>query len=54
MDILEKDREFLFRCNTCEMIVSVKFESSEEIEKVQENKTILECSCGGHCLILRD
>ncbi len=45
---------FLFKCVQCEMIVSVEFEEQEEIEKVQENKTILECSCGGRCIILWD
>lgn len=54
MDILEKDREFLFRCDLCEMIVAVKFEELEEIEEVQENKVVLECSCGGRGIILRD
>jgi hypothetical protein len=47
-------RTFLFKCDQCEMIVSVEFDEPEEIEKVQENKTILECPCRGHCLILRD
>jgi len=54
MDIIEKDREFLFRCDKCEMIIAVKFDEKEEVENIQENKTILECSCGGDCIILRD
>lgn len=54
MSILEKDREFLFRCDECEMIVAVRFEESEEILDVQENKVVLECPCGGRGIILRD
>lgn len=37
------------------MIVSAEFEDFEEIEKVQEDKLVLECLCGqGHCKVLRD
>jgi len=37
------------------MIVSVEFEDSEEIDKVKEDKLVLECPCGqGRCKVLRD
>jgi len=52
--IMFDKRTFLFECDQCEMIVSVEFDNQEEIEDVQENKTVLECPCGGHCIILWD
>ncbi len=47
-------RKFLFKCEECEMILSVEFETEEDLEKIREDKMILECPCSGHCLILRD
>lgn len=48
-------RKFLFKCDECEMILSVEFEDEEDLEKVQDDKMILECPCGGgHCIVLRD
>jgi len=47
-------RKFLFKCDTCELILSVEFDEPEDLEKVQDDKIILECPCGGHCNILRD
>jgi len=47
-------RKFLFKCDECAMILSVEFEEEEDLKKVQEDKMVLECPCGGRCLILRD
>ena len=46
--------KFLFRCDDCQMILSVEFEDKEDLDKVQEDKMILECPCNGHCIVLRD
>ena len=47
-------REFLFKCEDCAMILSVEFEEEEDLQKVQDNKMILECPCEGKCKVLRD
>jgi hypothetical protein len=47
-------RKFLFRCEDCQMIVSVEFDEHIDIEKVQEDKIVLECPCGSHSKVLRD
>jgi hypothetical protein len=47
-------RKFLFRCDICEIIISVDFDDEEDLENVQENKIELECPCGGKCKVLRD
>lgn len=47
-------RKFLFKCEDCEMIVSVEFDNLEDVEKIQEDKIVLECSCGKFSKILRD
>lgn len=54
MDFKNQKHDFLFRCDDCGMILSVSFEEEEDLQKVQENKMILECPCQGHCKILRD
>lgn len=36
------------------MIVSVELEDEEDLERVHEDKFILECACGGKSCILRD
>ncbi len=46
--------EFLFKCEDCETILSIKLEDEEDLKKVQENKMILECVCGSKCFVLRD
>ena len=51
---IDSKREFLFKCEDCNMIVSVKLEEQEDIQKVDDNKMILECPCGGKCHVLRD
>lgn len=45
--------KFLFRCETCKMIVAAEFEE-EDAEDVREDKVILECPCGGQSNYLRD
>lgn len=47
-------QKFLFKCEDCAMILSVEFEEQEDLDKVQEDKMVLECPCGGHCKVLRD
>jgi hypothetical protein len=47
-------RKYLFKCEDCKMILSVDFEEPEDLQKINENKMILECPCGGRCLVLRD
>lgn len=47
-------RKFLFKCEDCGMILSVEFEEAEELQKVQDDKIILECPCEGKCTVLRD
>ena len=50
----EPKQEFLFRCEECEMILSVTFELEEDLQKVKDNKMILQCPCGSECKVLRD
>lgn len=52
--LLSTKRKFLFRCEECETILSIEFEDEEDIKKVQQDKVLLECPCGGNCKILRD
>lgn len=46
--------KFLFRCQDCDMLLTVDFEKSDEIDKVNNDDIELECPCGGLCLVLRD
>jgi len=50
----DKLHKFLFKCDDCAMIVSIELEEEDELEKVNENKFVLECPCGGHSHVLRD
>jgi hypothetical protein len=50
----ETTRKFLFKCEECNMIISVNFDDPEDLENVQEDKIQLECPCGSHCYVLRD
>jgi hypothetical protein len=36
------------------MIISVTFDEEEDLEKVQEDTMVLECTCEGRCTVLRD
>lgn len=44
----------LFKCDICEMILSVEFDNDKEISDLREDKILLECPCGGICCPLRD
>lgn len=50
----DKIQSFLFKCKDCGMILSIEFETKEDIKKVNEDKIDLECTCGGDCLVLRN
>lgn len=52
--MMTSKRKFLFKCEDCGMIVSVEFDDPEELEKILEDKMLLECPCGGYCKVLRD
>jgi hypothetical protein len=47
-------RKFLFKCEDCAMILSVDFESEEDLKDIQDDKIELECPCEGKCRVLRD
>ena len=47
-------RQFLFRCETCGMIIAVEFEEENDLQDIQDDKVILECICQGKCKVLRD
>lgn len=52
---LDEKRTFLFRCDDCQMVLSVDFEDKEDIEDIQNDKIELECPCHyGKCKVLRD
>lgn len=50
----DSKRQYLFKCESCEMILSVDFEDEEDFLKIQEDKLDLECPCGSVCRVLRD
>lgn len=47
-------RSFLFKCDQCEMIVSVELDEESDIQEAQDDKIVLECPCGGHGIYLRN
>lgn len=47
-------RKFLFKCEDCQMILSIELEEEEDLKKVQDDEMVLECPCSGHCTVLRD
>ena len=48
-------RKFLFKCDYCEMIISVEFDEPKDLESVENNTMRLECACEqGTCKSLRD
>ena len=47
-------KKFLFRCDACQMILSVDFSDEEDLQDVEDNKIELECPCGSKCKVLRD
>ena len=50
----DKVHKFLFKCEDCAMIVSIELEEEEDLERVHEDKFVLECPCGGKSRVLRD
>ncbi len=50
----DKKQKFLFKCEDCAMIVSIELEDEEDLERVHEDKFVLECPCGGKSRVLRD
>jgi hypothetical protein len=47
-------RKFLFRCDECEMIISIEFDDDEDIKDAENGDFKLECVCGGHSSLLRN
>lgn len=54
MTFFSKSRKFLFKCEDCELIVTAEFEDPEDLEKIQKDQIVLECTCKGYCKLLRD
>jgi hypothetical protein len=52
--MFNKKQRFLFKCNECAMIVAIELEDEEDLERVVENKFVLDCPCGGKSCVLRD
>ena len=52
--LFDKSKHVLFKCDECGMIVSVDFDDKEDINKLNEDKIVLECACGGESTILRN
>jgi Fe2+ or Zn2+ uptake regulation protein len=52
--LFNQSKHVLFKCDECEAIVSVDFDDEDDIKKLNENKIILECQCGGESTILRN
>lgn len=46
-------KEFLFRCESCKMIVSLELEEGE-MDLINEDQMFLECQCGEMSLPLRN
>lgn len=52
--LFSKSKRVLFRCESCENIICVDFDDQDDIDKLDENKIVLECRCGGESFILRN
>lgn len=50
----DSKRKFLFKCAECSIILSVEFESQEDIDLVLDDKMKIDCPCGEKCSFLRD
>jgi len=50
----DKIHKFLFKCDECDMIVSIELEDEEDLIKVHEDLFVLECPCGSKSHVLRD
>jgi hypothetical protein len=51
---LETKQKFLFKCEECNMILSVELEEDDDVEKAQKGTMKLECPCGGCCNCLKN
>lgn len=51
---LSKVRTFLFKCEECSTILSIDFETEEDIKNTNDNKVEIACPCGGKCKVLRN
>ena len=54
MNMFGNKRKFLFRCEKCDIILSVEIDEEEDLNKIEEKKLVLECPCGGICRVLMD
>jgi hypothetical protein len=54
MFINSTKKKFLFKCQDCQMILSIELEEEDDIQKVEDNEMVLECPCGDNCYVLRD
>lgn len=52
--VLKEKRSFLFRCESCQVILLMDFQSKEDLEDIQEDKIYLECPCKHKCYVLRN
>ena len=51
---IDRKLHFLFKCQDCQMIVSISLEDEEDIENVQDDKLFFDCLCGGKSEVLRN
>jgi hypothetical protein len=49
-----KKVKFLFKCQGCQMILSVDLETEEDLKQVRDGEMILECACKSLLTVLRD
>lgn len=47
-------RKFLFKCDYCEMIVSIELTDQKDIDDVNDDLFKFKCDCGGSSAPLRD
>ncbi len=45
-------QDFLFKCITCETILSVALSNEDDIEDVMNDKLSMDCPCGSFCKVL--
>lgn len=43
---------FLFRCDMCDLILSLDLDAEADVHQANEGGMALECPCGGHCNVL--
>lgn len=52
--MFSKKRKFLFRCEKCQQIIEIEFEDEKDIEDINEDKILIECTCQAYSFVLRD